>query len=490
MPLQFPDPTEIKRLADALRAASYNSQTLKEFMDLGQGANAHFRDAPSLLYSMHTQPRLRDVCALFQFQLPLSEEAAADALAPANLSALVSAGLLAIHNSSVTARFRIVPCLDTLVVCDLKPIGQALSDDFVMGASASSSVVLNSTIRKHSGRTLDLCSGSGIQAMVAATHSDAIVAVEQNWRAIQLGEFSALLNGRTNVEFRESDFYSAVEGEHFDLIVANPPFVISPGREFQFRDGGLGADRVTAHVVRNAPRFLAEGGMFLTLCDVANFTGTSFEQHVSEWAAGSGCDMAVVRGVSAPMREYPIGWLYDESQHDPAAYLAKFRTWVEYYQREGIESMTACVIVLRRRTSPSNWFHATPEVVDLIRLTGDEVARIFAAVDFLHANPSNADLLSQCLILNEKVRFDQRLVRDGEAWGLRECALALSDEHAKPVPTDPYMGSICSRLNGLTPLGEIINQMAAALRTSADGLAAQIVPVIRGLIERGYVDWK
>ena len=81
---------------------------------------------------------------------------------------------------------------------------------------------------------------------------------------------AAVLNGVGNIEFKESDFYSAAEDARFDLIVANPPYDISPEAEFQFRDGGLGADRVAEHVARNGPRFLNEGGYLQMVCAWAN----------------------------------------------------------------------------------------------------------------------------------------------------------------------------------------------------------------------------
>ncbi len=487
MPLQFSNLDDIRRLRQALLSASYNPAKINEHILWPPGATSPFAAAPWLLYSLRGDSKLRAICALFLLQMPVSEHDAAMALAPAAIAPLAEAGLLRLESGSVSALFRIIPVRDTFVVCDLKIFGRELPPDIVMGASITSTILMAATIRKPARRTLDLCAGSGIQAMEAAVHSGTIVAVEKNRRAIRLGEFSAVLNEKANVEFRESDFFSAVEGERFDLIVANPPYVISPEHEFQFRDGGLGADRVAEHIVRNAPRFLEEGGYCQMLCDWAKYKGTDADERLRRWAADTGCDMVAIRGESTNMKEYPLSWLADYYSNEPVEYLRKYQTWVEYFEREGIESMTFGMIVLRRRTASRNWFHMTGDTLDVGRITGGEVERIFAAKDFLEENATDDALLSQRLVLNKDVRFDQRLLQEADNWSLRECALAMSDSRIPPVNTDPYLGGLCGRLHGDRPLRDIVAEMAAALRADPGPLAGQVAPMIRGLIERGYI---
>jgi methylase of polypeptide subunit release factors len=488
MPLRISNPDDIRRLRDALLAASYTPVKINEHIGWPMGATSPFDEGPALLYSLRDDPKLRAICALFLLQMPVSKEDAAEALAPAGIASLIDAGLLRLDGGTVWALFRIIPVRETFVVCDLKVLGRELPPDIVMGASISSSILMAATMRRPSRRTLDLCAGSGIQAMEAAAHSEAVICAEKNPRAIRLGEFSAVLNGRANVEFRESDFYSAAESERFDLIVANPPYVISPEHEFQFRDGGLGADRVAEHIVRNAPRFLADGGFCQVLCDWANYKGAGAEKRLSGWAAGTGCDMVVIRGQTTRMKEYPLTWLADYYSNSPVQYQRKYQTWVEYFEREGIESMTFGMIVLRRREAAHNWFYMTGDALDVGRINGGELERIFAAKDFLEENASDEALLSQCLALNKDVRFDQRLIQDAEGWNLRECALAMSDSRVPPVSTDPYLGGLCGRLQGDRTLREIVAEMAAAMHADPGRLAGQVTPVIRGLIERGLVN--
>ena len=51
--------------------------------------------------------------------------------------------------------------------------------------------------------------------------------------------------GRT-WDLREGSMFEPVSGELFDLVVSNPPFVISPGHRYTYRDAGLPADDLGA----------------------------------------------------------------------------------------------------------------------------------------------------------------------------------------------------------------------------------------------------
>jgi release factor glutamine methyltransferase len=77
----------------------------------------------------------------------------------------------------------------------------------------------------HDGeRVLDMGTGSGVNAILAATKGARVLAVDVNLRALEATKENAVRNGVTNlVEIRESDVFSEVDGS-FDLIVFDPPF--------------------------------------------------------------------------------------------------------------------------------------------------------------------------------------------------------------------------------------------------------------------------
>jgi release factor glutamine methyltransferase len=76
-------------------------------------------------------------------------------------------------------------------------------------------------------RVLDLGTGSGAIALAIATErTDAdILAVDVSAGALAVAARNAAALGTANVKFRQSNWFSALHGEQFDLIVCNPPYV-------------------------------------------------------------------------------------------------------------------------------------------------------------------------------------------------------------------------------------------------------------------------
>ena len=87
---------------------------------------------------------------------------------------------------------------------------------------------------------LDLCTGSGAVALALADEfpQATVVATDASHEALSLARENARALGLARrVEFREGDLFDAVEGEAFDLILSNPPYVSE--EEFARLDGGV-----------------------------------------------------------------------------------------------------------------------------------------------------------------------------------------------------------------------------------------------------------
>ena len=123
-------------------------------------------------------------------------------------------------------------------------------------------------------RILDLGVGSGVISVTLANELDScrIVALDLSPEAIEVARRNAeTLGGADRIEFRESDYFAAVaEGEQFDLILSNPPYIAEsdyaglppevladPKLALTSGADGLDAARV---ILRDAPNMLAPGG--------------------------------------------------------------------------------------------------------------------------------------------------------------------------------------------------------------------------------------
>ncbi len=112
-------------------------------------------------------------------------------------------------------------------------------------------------------RVLDMGTGSGVNAILAAAKASEVVAVDINPHAVACARANAEANGVANrVTTLESDVFDAVDGE-FDLIIFDPPFRWFRPRdllEAAIADEGY---RALTRFMAEAPSYLAPGGRVL-----------------------------------------------------------------------------------------------------------------------------------------------------------------------------------------------------------------------------------
>ena len=76
-------------------------------------------------------------------------------------------------------------------------------------------------------RVLDLGTGTGAIALALASERPdwQVTGVDKHPGAVELAKKNAQLNNLESVRFLQSDWFSSLAGEVFDLIVSNPPYV-------------------------------------------------------------------------------------------------------------------------------------------------------------------------------------------------------------------------------------------------------------------------
>src|SRR5690606_13964910 len=110
-------------------------------------------------------------------------------------------------------------------------LGAALPGDHVLGVGGASPTLAELVSPTPVARTLDVGTGCRIQALLVSRHAGEVVATDISARALAFAELNAQLNAVHNITFRHGSMFDPVAGEAFDLIVSNPPFVITPRAE-------------------------------------------------------------------------------------------------------------------------------------------------------------------------------------------------------------------------------------------------------------------
>lgn len=117
---------------------------------------------------------------------------------------------------------------------------------------------------------LDMGTGCGILAVLAAKKAKKVLAVDINPHAVECAKGNAETNGvNKKVEFRLGDLFQAIkQNERFSLILFNSPYLPSePDEEDSWIGkawaGGPNGRKIIDRFIAEAPHFLAEGGKIL-----------------------------------------------------------------------------------------------------------------------------------------------------------------------------------------------------------------------------------
>ena len=97
-------------------------------------------------------------------------ESVAPVLAPVTLDQLAAAGLVERSQGGVRSLIRIDPVDGLVVASDPQRPRQRFAADHVISVGPASRTLAAITIRREASTALDLCCGSGIQALLAARH--------------------------------------------------------------------------------------------------------------------------------------------------------------------------------------------------------------------------------------------------------------------------------------------------------------------------------
>lgn len=269
--------------------------------------------------------------ALFMLGEPVSAAALETALPRTGVAGALSIGLV-VPTQSASGEQRYAPAVDLRpheaedahgsvrwwVASDLGELvtGQALAPDHVLGIGRAGLTLAALTPRKPVETALDLGVGCGIQTLYLLRHVRQVVATDISTRALEFTAFNVALAGvdSARVQLRQGNLLEPVAGQRFDLIVSNPPFVITPPSVRQaglplmeYRDAG---GPILPALVRGLEDHLNPDGVAVMLGNWEHREGTSWRTSVNQWIGKSLDAWIIQREVQDPV-EYAAMWLRD-----------------------------------------------------------------------------------------------------------------------------------------------------------------------------------
>jgi len=142
-----------------------------------------------------------------------------------------------------------------------------LVDEHVYEPAEDTFLLAEKMRAKEDDAVLDMGTGCGILAVLAAEKAKRVLAVDINPHAIECAVKNAEMNGaRQRIGFRNGDLFQPIKpDESFSLILFNSPYLPSePDEERSWIGkawaGGSNGRKVIERFVMDAPNFLAAGG--------------------------------------------------------------------------------------------------------------------------------------------------------------------------------------------------------------------------------------
>ncbi|GAA3749739.1 class I SAM-dependent methyltransferase [Streptomyces tremellae] len=498
----LPAPDRAARLREALLAAEFTADGLLDLLGAPAYAALARSETVPALRATGGAARLDTLVRLFLLQRAVPAERAAAALPLAD--ALADGWLAEAGGGGVRATVDVRPYggpegQDWFIVSDLGcAVGGAAGAGgrgagVVLGVGGASTTLAGLTVRARAGTALDLGTGSGIQALHASQHAGRVTATDLNPRALEFARLTLALSGAPGAELLEGSLFEPVGDRTFDLIVSNPPFVISPAGPDEdaarrtYRDGGMAGDDLCRTLVRQAGDHLAEGGFAHFLANWEHVEGEEWQDRLRSWVP-QGCDAWIVQREVQDVTQYAELWLRDSGEHggpDPERYERLYGAWLDEFGRRRTRAVGFGWITLRKAASdrPSVVVEDWPHPVE--QPLGETVRAHFARQDYLRTHDDAALLADRFTLAPEVVQEQVGLpgAEDPEHVVLRQ-----HRGMRRATEVDTVGAGFAGVCDGTLTAGRILDAIAQLVDEDPVALRDRTPESIRLLIGEGYLE--
>lgn len=389
-----------------------------------------------------------------------------------------------------------------------------LRKDHVLGIGQASLTLAQGTIRRPVHKALDLGTGCGIQLFHLLHHAERVVATDISERALAFTRFNLLLNAPAlnleaadfdpanqdaRVSLRLGSLLDPVAGERFDLVVSNPPFVITPrhrgeqsSEQFTYRDGGMAGDAIVESLVRGLPEVLNPGGTAQMLGNwevrraQAEGTDTVEQWHArpAQWLNAEVEAWFIQREQVSP-GGYAETWLQDASQgRDSVAYANAYEEYLLDFASRNVAGIGFGYIFLRR---PADGESAdVPRFEEILYPIEQPVGpHLASTVDRGLWLKKHHDLTFEYLLVASDVTEERHQSPGAEHPGVILLRQGAGLRRTNLLSTE--LAGFVSACDGELTAGQIIGALAVLLERDDSEFAEALALEVRNLVRDGFL---
>ncbi|MCD4548896.1 MULTISPECIES: DUF7059 domain-containing protein [unclassified Schaalia] len=375
--------------------------------------------------------------------------------------------------------------------------GRSVHPDHVMGIGGATTSLLTMTIRNPQEKALDLGCGCGIQALYLTTHTRHVVATDLSERACAITRFNAALNN-VELDVRCGSLYEPVQGEKFDLIVSNPPFVITPHTlrsqgTLEYRDGGMQRDDIIGCVLREAPDYLRPQGVLQILANWEINDGDDVESNdpyhgwparLASWCQGVPLDAWVVQRDVLDPAQYVELWMRDSAaRREHCEYEKTYAAWLADFHSAHVQAIGMGFVACVPTPVGMESVHIYDTVNEGRIPAGHDVECALAALRFAE-NLGNLEDLT--LVRRADVTEERHFV-PGQAEP-QALVLRQSGGMGRAFPVSTALSALVGASEGEMSVGQILVALSVLLDEDVAQVREYVMPMLPSLIRAGIVD--
>jgi methylase of polypeptide subunit release factors len=438
-------------LRAALAAAGYTAESIARPRRLHRYLAGTEADAVRDL-----DDRLAALVTLFALGGRLRLGVARRALQPARLEEIGETGLLSLNGQWVTPNYLLLPQRHLLIAGD----GHRPADPDIVSSFSEPSLMLARLMPQVAARSmLDLGTGSGVLALLGAEHCGGVTAVDINARALMFARFNARLNEIPGIELLEGSWFEPVADRRFDLILGNPPYVVSPDREFAFRDSGLRRTALLDGLVRQTAAHLAPDGLGILLCSWPHASQDDWADAPRSAVAGAGCDALILCQATLDPLDYAVSWNTPPVRFlSPGSLRQTTARWLGYYAGIGAGALSYGAVILRRRTTGTPWMSSWRAGSVPGDRAAEQLIRAMTGHDLSAAE--DGVLLARRFSLTDGIDITQRFARCQGSFCERPAMIGLDGGLGVTAAVDPDVLDVLFACDGQRTLSQTVGRSA------------------------------
>ena len=394
--------------------------------------------------------------------------------------------------------------------------GRALAPDHVLGVGGAGLTLAGLTPRTPVRTALDLGCGCGIQTLYLLRHAERVVATDISARALAFTAFNAALagvsvigapnadtgsgseagsdSGAGRLELLRGSLLEPVTGRRFDLIVSNPPFVLTPPavREaglplMEYRDAG---GPVLPALVAGLGEHLEPGAVAVMLGNWEHRGVGAWSDAVAAWIPEELDAWVIEREVQDPV-EYATMWLRDGGltlERDAGGFETALEAWIDDFEDRGVRGVGFGYLIVHRPRRPREPWRLLEEVTTSGQgVLGPHVAQVLEVRELL-AGLDDEAVVDLRPVLAPDVTEERHLIP-----GAAEPTVILLRQGAglgRTLQASTAVAALAGVADGELSVGQVASAVAALSelnRADAAALRAEMVEATRRLVTMGFL---